>query len=402
MMSRVSTKVVFLSGVRYSQPLDATNEKKFRVLKSLGEIFVIGFSHDMRPRRFTEHARFYLLPKLPLPLLRYAEMFLIGPSLVLWLILRHGVQVLVAQSPYEGFAAALAKKIGGSLGYNVVLVVESHGDYEKSLFMQRRILLPGLYRLLMRHAARFALAHADLLRAISNFTEEQLGRKSPGKLIVRFPTWTDIEVFLQDRINREKTSSQDILYAGVLTPLKGVHYLINAFVLIAKEFPKARLFIVGHEKNKSYSAQLEEQVRRFGLSRRVQFVGSMPQAELAAWMRKACVFVLPSASEGLGRVVVEAMATGMPVIGSHVGGIPVMVQEGTTGFLVPPGDEAALAKQIRWVLEHPEKACEMGHRARAFAERFFSNEAYVDGYRQIFGVAEAFLTEDGEHAPSPL
>ena len=99
----------------------------------------------------------------------------------------------------------------------------------------------------------------------------------------------------------------------------------------------------------------------------------------------------------------EAMATGTPVIGSHVGGIPEMVKHGTTGFLVPPGDVAALAERLHWVLAHPAEACAMGCRARAFAEHFFSTAAYVHGYRQIFATAQALLTGRGDqHADTPL
>ena len=138
------TNICFIGGTRYSKPLNATAEKKFRALKSLGELFVIGFSQDLRLRRFTEHANFYLLPKIPIPVLRYAEMFILGPLLACWLIFRRRIQVLVAQSPYEGFAAALAKKIAGWLGRKVVLVVENHGDFEESLFLYRRIRLQRL------------------------------------------------------------------------------------------------------------------------------------------------------------------------------------------------------------------------------------------------------------------
>src|SRR5436309_12123476 len=122
-------RVCFLGSARYNRPLDATSEKKFRNMKSLGEIFVIGFSGELRPRQFTEHAKFYLLPNLSFALLRYAEMAVLGVLLACWLIFRHGVQVLVAQSPYEGFVAALAKKITSWFGHKIVLVVESHGDF---------------------------------------------------------------------------------------------------------------------------------------------------------------------------------------------------------------------------------------------------------------------------------
>ena len=97
--------VGFISSGRYSRPLNRTSEKKFRALQALGAPSAIEFLQALRLPRFTEHAHFSLLPKLPLPVLRYAEMFMLGPFLVLWLICRHGVQVLVAQSPYVGFAA---------------------------------------------------------------------------------------------------------------------------------------------------------------------------------------------------------------------------------------------------------------------------------------------------------
>lgn len=395
------SSVCFIGGARYSSPLDATSEKKFRLLKALGELFVIGFSKDLRPRQFNEHAHFYLMPNLPIPLLRYVEVFVLGPLVACWLILRHGVRILVAQSPYEGLAAAVAKRIAGWLGYKVRLVVENHGDFELSVFLQRRIMSPRLYRFLMHRAARFSLKHADVLRAVSTSTREQLERWTPGRSIVQFPAWTDLDVFLEAGVNGEGHRLQEIVYVGVLIPRKGVHHLINAFACIAGNFPDARLVIVGHEDNKDYAAELKSRVKQLGLDERVQFVKAMPQTELAGYMRRACVFVLPSASEALGRVVVEAMATGTPVIGSDVGGIPDMVKDGVTGFLVPPGDETGLAEKIRRVLEHPEETRGMGETARTFAARFFSTESYIGGYRRIFEPAQTFL-EDGEHAPSTL
>lgn len=396
------TAVCFVGGTHYSWPLDRTSEKKFRALQALGALFVIGFSQDLCPRWFIEHAHFYLLPRLPLPILRYAEMFMLGPLLVLWLIFRHGVQVLIAQSPYEGFTAAVAKRIAACVGRRVVLVIESHGDFEESLFFYRRILFQGLYRYLMRQTARFALLYADLLRAVSHPTRQQLQRWLPGKAIFQFPAWTDIEVFLRAGFHDNERSCQHILYAGVLIPIKGVHHLINGFAHIAQAFPQAQLVIVGREDNKRYAAELKEQLNRLALDEQVRFVGEVPQAELASWMYRACVVVLPSTSEGLARVVIEAMATGTLVIGSHVGGLPEVILDGTTGFLVPSGDEMTLTERLRWVLGHPKEAREMGPQARAFAERFFSTEAYTQGYRQILIGAQAVLTGESEHADTAL
>lgn len=441
----METRVCFIGGARYREPLDPTSEKKFRTLKTLGKLYVIGFSQDLSPRCFSQHARFYLVPALPLPMLRYLEMSVFGTLVACWLIFRHGVAILVAQSPYEGVAAVWAKKIVGCFGRKVRLVVESHGDFEECLFLQRRIPFPRLYRFLMRRAAGFSLRHADVLRAISSCTAQQLERWLPGKPIVQFPTWTDIEVFLETG-GRERENSfqalmetgavtslkgvqdgkaifqfpawtdidvflqtdggdnddplQCILYVGVLTPLKGIHFLIDAFASLAPTFHQARLVIVGHEANKPYALELRKQVERLGLKGQVQFLHAMPQEELAKWMQKASVFVLPSTSEGLGRVLVESMATGTPVIGSNVGGVPEIVKDGVTGFLVPPGDTAALAERIRWLLERPGDGYEMGQRARAFAQRFSSTESYVQGYREIFQGVQVLEAKPRVHAAS--
>jgi glycosyltransferase involved in cell wall biosynthesis len=162
------------------------------------------------------------------------------------------------------------------------------------------------------------------------------------------------------------------------------------------------LILVGHHENKQYATGVQDLVRAHGLCGRVEFVGKISQAKLAERMRRAGVFVLPSLSEGLGRVVVEAMATGLPVVGSQVGGIPEMVEEGVTGFLVRPGDETMLAERLRWILEHPDEAQEIGRRARVFAERFFSTETYVAGYQRLFNLALGMSTGPRDYARSSL
>jgi len=375
-------KVCFLGGTRYSQPLNATQEKKWRLLSEVGEMFVIGFSQDLWPRCFTQHARFHLFPRLPLAPVRRILMLLTGYFILLGLILTKGIQILVAQSPYEGFAAALAKRTARLLGRRVALIVESHGDFEKGFFLQHQVFLPTLYRSVMRRMACFALHHADLLRAISGSTRNQLERWAPGKTIVQFPTWTDLDVFLNTVSPVPRPD--DIIYAGVLTPLKGVHHLLNAFAMLPKDLSEARLLIIGHPEDREYTANLKAQVKRLGLDGRVEFLGEVSQKELASYMAQSRVFVLPSLSEGLGRVVFEAMAVGTPVVASRVGGIPEVVEEGVTGFLIPPGDEVSLEQKLRWILQHPSEVAEMGHRARVFAQQFFSTSMYVQNYDKLF------------------
>lgn len=384
-------KICFLGSVRYTFPLDATTDKKFRLLNELGDLYVIGFSKTPRPLRFTQHAHFYALPLLPFAPLRYLEFFCIGGLLTLWCIFRHDCRIIVSQGPYEGVAAAFAKNIAGWLGQQVVLIVESHGDFERSFFLYRRIFLFSVYRKMMRYAANFSLKHADLLRSVSNATRQQLARWRPDCQIFTFAAWTDIDVFLHNRKDPKEDFSQTLLYAGMLIPGKGVIHLINAFAAISQDFPKARVLIVGKETDQAYTATLKAQVNTLGLKQRIQFIPEVSQQELAQIMRAADVFVLPSYSEGCPRVIIEAMAVGLPVVASDVGGISEIVQDQITGFLVPPGDEAVLSEKLQGILQSPEQVVQLGQNARQAVNALFSTEAYVQGYSHMFKAAHAFI-----------
>jgi len=380
-------KVAFLGGARYSKPLDAASDKKFCLLAQLGRIFVVSFSEDMWPRLFTQHARFYLLPQLPVGGLRYASVLLLGLPVAMWLIFCRGIQVLVAQSPYEGFVAAVATKLGAWFGRKVALVVESHGDFEVSLFLQRHIRFPHLYRPLMRRAAQFSLRHADILRAISTSTRDQLQRSAPDKPMFEFPTWTDMDVFFEAGASGAQKIGDLIVYAGVLITRKGVHFLLEAFAKVNAQVPTARLLLIGKPEDPLYAQSLRDQVERLGLNGLVTFQPHEPQLELSKCIARAQVLVLPSLSEGLGRVVMEAMASGTLVIGSRIGGIPQMIEDNVTGFLVPPGDVEALTDRIQWAISHPNEVQEMARQARESAKTFCSPQGYVGSYARLFEMA---------------
>jgi glycosyltransferase involved in cell wall biosynthesis len=104
-------------------------------------------------------------------------------------------------------------------------------------------------------------------------------------------------------------------------------------------------------------------------------------------MAASTVLVLPTFSEGLGRVIIEAMAVGRPVIASDVGGVPDLVVDGQTGFLVPPGDPSRLADRLRWIFMHPAEAKRMGALGHHRIRTLFSTTKYVSGYREVFETA---------------
>lgn len=383
--------VCWFSSARYSQPLTPSQAKKWAAMAALGHpLFVIGFADDVRFRRFHEGAQLYLLPKLPFPLLRYAIVFTLMPLLALVLALRGEVKIIVAQSPYEGAAAALVKMAARLLGRRVALVIEAHGDFEESYFLYRDIPFKSLVRGLMTTVSSFALAHADVLRPVSSLTWAQLARRAPDKPIEQLIAWIDIDAFRHAPRQMPPSQSNTLIYAGVLVPLKGVHILLQAFATLTDELPDARLALAGQALNEGYHAQLQQQVAELRLEQRVTFLGQLEQAALAQQIAAARAFVLPSFSEGLSRVLVEAMATGTPVIATRVGGLPDIVEDEVTGYLVPAGDTDALAGAIRKMMTLPT-VDDMGEQAQAHSRQLFSTDAYVEGHRRIFARASEGL-----------
>lgn len=380
-------RACFLGGARFTEPLDPTAEKKFRTLSRLGEMSVVAFSTDRRFRAFVEHARFQLLPNLRSAPVRHALMFSIGAALALRCVLRHDVEVLVAQSPYEGAAAVAAKLLARVFGRRVALVVENHGDFEEGPFLQRRVPFRGPVESVMRAAAAFAFSHADALRAVSSFTEDQVRRWAPGRPVVRFAAWTDVETFLAAGDPRPPHGTPTVLYAGVLVRGKGVHHLLDAWAEVRRGTPDARLLIAGSAKDPDYARVLREQATRLGVATSVEFLGALPQADLARRIAQADVLVLPTLSEALGLVLLEAMACGTPVVASRVGGTPEIVRDGETGFLVPPGDDRAITARVAWLLSHRSEAAEMGRRGKAFARAFGLEEGFLSGYARLFDEA---------------
>lgn len=130
---------------------------------------------------------------------------------------------------------------------------------------------------------------------------------------------------------------------------KGIDVLLEAMRLLAEDGLTPRLVHVGDGR---YRAALARQAARAGLAERVAFVGTVPAASVAQHLDAADVFVHPSRTEGLPRVVIEAMARGLPVIGTAVGGIPELLDE---EWLVPPGAPDALAAAIRRLARNPDK-----------------------------------------------
>jgi glycosyltransferase involved in cell wall biosynthesis len=141
-------------------------------------------------------------------------------------------------------------------------------------------------------------------------------------------------------------SSRVVAFVGSLLPIKNVDVLIDAWrQAIAQGQLRSTdcLVLIG---DGSERAGLERAVRQAGLAAQVRFTGALPQSDVALWLSAADVLCLPSQNEGMPNVIVEALAMGLPVVASRVGGIPELVQDGVNGYLVPARDVAALSEAL--------------------------------------------------------
>lgn len=177
-----------------------------------------------------------------------------------------------------------------------------------------------------------------------------------------------------------------IATVGRLHRVKGHRYFITAAAEVLKKHPAARFLIIGSGPERP---ELERQIHTLGLGGRVIITGFVK--EVMHYYPDFTALVLPSLAEGFGLVVLEAFLHMTPVVATRVGGLPEVVRDGETGFLVPPADAAALAGAVCRVIEDPVAAKETAVRGRDFAGREFSAARMaaktVTVYRDLLGSA---------------
>jgi glycosyltransferase involved in cell wall biosynthesis len=179
-----------------------------------------------------------------------------------------------------------------------------------------------------------------------------------------------------------------VVVVSRLNPAKGVDYFLKAVVTVAQQFPTARFLVVGSSYfDPSYKPSLEKLAMDLGLQNRVTFMGE--RNDVPAILQEATVSVLPSLSEGFSNALLEAMAAGLPVIATNVGGNPEIVQDGETGFLVPARDPKALSDAMSRVLASPELGVHLGQAGYERVSRNFSLASTVrqteDLYNDLLG-----------------
>jgi len=195
----------------------------------------------------------------------------------------------------------------------------------------------------------------------------------PARIVV-IPCGVDTTVFSPPASGAPRDDPPVILSVARLDKVKGLDHLLQACSILAARRRTFRCVIAGEGPDR---ARLEGLIEQLGLASRVRLAGALRHEALPEVYRAATIFVLPSLSEAMPVALMEAMATGLPVIGPQVNGVPELVQPGATGLLVAPGDEAGLADHLDTLLGDADLRVRLGSGARRTIEQAFERKHQV-------------------------
>lgn len=186
-----------------------------------------------------------------------------------------------------------------------------------------------------------------------------------------------------------------LIFVGRLAPIKGISVLLDAFAMTRGAHPDAQLTLVG---DGPLRADLEAQAERLNLGDAVTFTGYVGMEEVSKRLAAADIFVLPSFAEGVPVVLMEAMAARMPVLGPKVAGVEELIEEGVSGFVIPPGDVETLAARIDALFADTTRRAEMGRAGRAKVEAEFNGMSEATRLAALFADPQAWTSGEPRKA----
>jgi len=222
---------------------------------------------------------------------------------------------------------------------------------------------------------RFVLKRADAIKFVSATLRNDVTKSLDlsRKQLANFNDFVPSSVFT----NTPPENPCYILTVGFPYQIKGVDVLIRAFNLLSVEFPEVRLKIIGHCPNRSLYLEL------VGNNPAIEFHAGMPYADLIPHFEHCLFFVLASRTEGLPRVLIEAMASGKALIGSNVGGIPELIEDGVNGLLFESENHEMLADSMRTLLRDERLMRQMGEASYRKAQENYTPKRYMDLYHEL-------------------
>ena len=287
----------------------------------------------------------------------------------LGLSLRHGrYDVVVAYGPFKtGLAAWLIARLTGSR-----LVLEVPGNPRRSFTFDGSA-VTRVKRWLADRMIPFMLSRADHLHLLYPTQIDGLYAAPPERVSV-FHNFVPLSLL-------PEPAGDDgfVMFLGYPWKLKGVDLLIPAFRSVAPKYPGVRLVIMGHCPDRT-----EFEALAAG-DPSIELLKAMPHEQAMALMARCRIFVLPSRTEAMGRVLLEAMSMGKTCIASAVDGIPHYLRDGENGLLFRSEDVADLARQLDRALGDPALARRLGERARDVALSAYSEGEYVARFAEMIG-----------------
>ena len=247
-------------------------------------------------------------------------------------------------------------------------IITYHGDGQEGIGGFIRNLSVSFYN---RFLAEKVLSQADVIISPSEYyiNESRFLGKYMDKIVV-IPNGINVEDFDISYSKEEcrvglglPIDENIILFVGSLTPYKGPDVLVKAMPIVVKEVPNTKLVFVGSGRMRD---ELEELSKKLGVEKHVKFAGFIEESLKPLYYKAADVFCLPStmSTESFGIVNLEAMACGVPIVASKIGGVPDVVKDGENGLLVPPRDSEALADAIIYLLANGNIREKMGKNGR--------------------------------------
>jgi glycosyltransferase involved in cell wall biosynthesis len=362
-------RLLMVGRSRYTLPLSPSLARKFDALSAELDVRVLGSSGGGRGR----DPRFRLAPRARPRLLDGASFYALLPFRVARELRDFGPDAVLAQGAQETALVLLGRALAR---VPAKVIADVHGDPASPTRLYgsplRRALAP-----LADLLARIGLRRADGIRTISAYTSGVV-RQAGAEPTATFAAFMDLEPFLETP-PAPLLEPPVALFVGVLERYKAVDVLADAWRIAAPRVPNAMLHIVGQGTLRDVPARVIAE-----LPEQTRWTERLETGEVARALDEATVLVLPSRSEGLGRVVVEAFCRGRGVVASRVGGIPDLVEDGETGILVPPGDERALASALVRVLSDRPLAERLGAAGRAAVEPWLATpEEYARQVRDL-------------------
>ena len=276
-----------------------------------------------------------------------------------------GVDLIHANWTLSGIAAFLSRPF-----HRLPYVVTVHGSDIYGIKANPGLRLPT--KLALNNAKKVIAVSQDLKQ-----TAIELGVQA-DKIIV-IPTGVSLSAF---PYNPNSARSPQVLFVGSLIKRKGLNILLDAFSKIHSQFPNIKLVIVGEGEEKS---NILFQADNLNIASDIIYMGTKSQFEISQLMRESKVFVLPSLEEGQGAVLVEAMASGTPCIGSRVGGIPGVI-DSSTGLLFSPGNSDELARNLIVLLSDLELWNRLSINGRRKAESQYSWSTLADRIAKTYSL----------------